>query len=98
MSVSGGQYSTDVALSNGPNEIFVGATDAAGNTATVFASISFVPTGVTVASVGLILLPVLTVVALLAGLILARRGPAPPPKGEMIPPPEMIEEPKEGEE
>ncbi|MFQ5870964.1 MAG: S8 family serine peptidase [Candidatus Geothermarchaeales archaeon] len=94
--VSGGQYSTEVALSFGPNEIFVEATDAAGNTKTVSASISFVPTGVTVASVGLILLPVLTVVGLLLGLALGPRVRPRPPKEEVAPPLERPEKPKEG--
>ena len=56
--------------------IFVEATDAAGNTATTSQAVSYVPQGVSTASVGLILLPVLTVIALLVGLAIgqARRG------------------------
>ncbi len=96
VAVSGGRYSTEVALSNGPNEIFVQATDAADNTATRTATVSFVPTGVTVASVGLILLPVLTLIGILAGLLLAPRGG--PPKEKVVQPPRMPEEPRGGGE
>ncbi len=76
VTVSAGRYSTSVALSFGSNVIFVEATDAAGNTATTSRAVSYVPQGVTTASVGLILLPVLTVIALLAGLAIgqARKG------------------------
>ncbi|MFQ5907303.1 MAG: S8 family serine peptidase [Thermoplasmata archaeon] len=86
---AGGQFSTDIALSFGSNEIFVEATDTAGNTKTIAAAVSYVPTGVTVASVGLILLPILAVVALVLGLIiggLRMRGGRPP----------AMEPPKEG--
>ncbi len=86
---SGGQFSTEVALSFGSNEIFVEATDAAGNTKAIAAAVSYVPSGVTVASVGLILLPILAVVALVLGLIIggmrmrSERPPAmEPPKEE----------------
>ena len=76
VTVTGGRYSTSVALSFGSNVIFVEATDAAGNTATTSQAVSYVPQGVSTASVGLILLPVLTVIALLVGLAIgqARRG------------------------
>ncbi len=76
VTVSGGRYSASVALSFGSNVIFVQATDAAGNTATTSQAVSYVPQGVSTASVGLILLPVLTVIALLVGLAIgqARRG------------------------
>ena len=89
--VSAGAFSTDVALSFGSNEIFVEATDGAGNTKAVVAAVSYVPSGVTVASVGLILLPILAVVALLLGLMLGgmRRGRRPPM--------EQVAPPQEGE-
>ncbi len=76
VTVSAGRYSTSIALSFGSNVIFVEATDAAGNTATSSRAVSYVPQGVSTASVGLILLPVLTVIALLVGLAIgqARRG------------------------
>jgi len=76
VTVTAGRYSTSVALSFGSNVIFVEATDAAGNTATTSQAVSYVPQGVSIASVGLILLPVLTVIALLVGLAIgqARRG------------------------
>jgi len=76
VTVSSGHYSTSVALSFGSNVIFVEATDAAGNTATTSEAVSYVPQGVSTASVGLILLPVLTIIALLVGLAIgqARRG------------------------
>src|SRR5438552_3115312 len=76
VTVSGGRYSASVALSFRSNLIFVQATDAAGNTATTSQAVSYVPQGVSTASVGLILLPVLTVIALLVGLAIgqARRG------------------------
>ncbi|MEE9593043.1 MAG: Ig-like domain-containing protein, partial [Thermoplasmata archaeon] len=88
--VSAGAFSTDVALSFGSNEIFVEATDAAGNTKAIVAAVSYVPSGVSVASVGLILLPILTVVALLLGLIIGgiRRGRPPKEAMEMAPPQE----------
>ena len=72
IAVSGGRYSTDVVLSLGANEIFVTATDGAGNSRTVSAAVSYVPTGVTTASVGLVLLPVLAVVGILVGLALGQ--------------------------
>src|SRR5207249_4331778 len=74
--VTNGRYSASVTLSFGSNVIFVEATDAAGNRATTSTAVSYVPQGVTTASVGLVLLPVLTVIALLAGLAIgqARRG------------------------
>jgi len=76
VTVTNGRYSASVALSFGSNVIFVEATDAAGNRATTSTAVSYVPQGVTTASVGLVLLPVLTVIALLAGLAIgqARRG------------------------
>ena len=76
VTVTNGRYSASVALSFGSNVIFVEATDAAGNRATASTAVSYVPQGVTTASVGLVLLPVLTVIALLAGLAIgqARRG------------------------
>ena len=76
ITVSSGRYTADVALSFGSNLIFVQATDAAGNTATVSRAVSYVPSGVTTASVGLILLPVLSIIALLVGLAIgaARMG------------------------
>src|SRR5207247_1617159 len=74
--VTNGRYSASVTLSFGSNVIFVEATDAAGNRATTSTAVSYVPQGVTTASVGLVLLPVLTVIALLVGLAIgqARRG------------------------
>jgi len=76
VTVTNGRYSASVTLSFGSNVIFVEATDAAGNRATTSTAVSYVPQGVTTASVGLVLLPVLTVIALLAGLAIgqARRG------------------------
>jgi len=77
VTATSGRYSASVALSFGSNVIFVEATDAAGNRATTSTAVSYVPQGgVTTASVGLVLLPVLTVIALLAGLAIgqARRG------------------------
>src|SRR2546430_11640293 len=76
VTVTNGRYSASVALSFGSNVIFVEATDAAGNRATASTAVSYVPQGVTTASVGLVLLPVLTVIALLAGLAIGpgRRG------------------------
>jgi len=76
VAVSGGSYSTSVALSFGSNVIFVEATDGAGNTATTSQAVWYVPQGVTTTSVGLILLPVLTIIALLVGLAIGqgRRG------------------------
>ena len=82
--VTAGAFSTDVALSFGSNEIFVEATDAAGNSKAIAAAVSFVPSGVTVASVGLILLPILAVVALVLGLVIGgmrMRGGRPPAMG-----------------
>jgi uncharacterized protein YfaP (DUF2135 family) len=96
VAVSGGSFSQDVVLSLGPNEIFVEATDAAGNSALVSTSVSYIPTGVTAASVGLILLPVLTVIALLAGLAIGQAS-RPRPIREVEPgvPPEVEEAPPE---
>src|SRR5207247_11021097 len=76
VTVMGRRYATSVALSFVSNVIFVEATDAAGKTATTSQAVSYVPQGVSTASVGLILLPVLTVIALLVGLAIgqARRG------------------------
>ncbi|NIN69793.1 MAG: hypothetical protein GTO63_34955 [Anaerolineae bacterium] len=93
--VTNGQYSTEVALSFGSNEIFVEATDGAGNVNSVSAAVSYVPTGVSVSSVGLMLLPVLAVIGLLVGLALGQRGRA-PPKAEAMPPPTRPEGPEEG--
>jgi len=70
--VSGGRYTATVALSFGSNVIFVEATDAAGNSAVTSQAVSYVPQGVSTASIGLVLLPVLTVIALLAGLAIGQ--------------------------
>ena len=100
--VTGGQYSTDVALSYGANTIFVTATDAAGNPTTMTATVSYIPTGVNTATVGLVLLPVLAVVGMLVGLLIGqmmrgRKGGPPeettaakeePAAEEELPPPE----------
>jgi hypothetical protein len=72
VTVSGGRYTATVALSFGSNVIFVEATDAAGNSAVTSQAVSYVPQGVSTASIGLILLPVLTVIALLAGLAIGQ--------------------------
>jgi len=102
VAVSGGRFSAEVVLSFGPNIVFVEATDEAGNRAMASAAVSYVPTGVTSASVGLILLPVLTVIALLAGLAIGqmRAGRGGPPKEEekKEAPPAEEELPPEGGE
>lgn len=95
--VTNGQYSTEVALSFGSNEVFVEATDGAGNVNSRSAAVSYVPTGVSVSSVGLMLLPVLAVIGLLVGLFLGQRvrggPPKTPPKTEAIRPPTRTEQP-----
>jgi len=104
VTVSGGTYSAVVALSFGANVVFVEATDSAGNRATTSAAVSYVPTGISTASVGLILLPVLTIVALLVGLAIgAMRARGGPPEGEKLEdkeavPPAEEELPPEGGE
>jgi hypothetical protein len=101
--VSGGLYSADVTLSLGANVIFVEATDAAGNSVTVSGAVSFVPTGVTTASIGLILLPVLAIIALLIGLAIGgMRGGGRMPEEkledkEAVPPAEEELPPEGGE-
>jgi len=101
--VTGGAYSTDVALSFGANVIFVEATDSAGNRAITSAAVSYVPTGVTTASIGLILLPVLAIIALLVGLAIGGMRGGRPPKEEKLEdkeavPPAEEELPPEGGE
>ncbi len=86
VSASGGTYEQEVALSFGSNVIFVEATDGAGNRRTLSAAVSYVPTGVTTSAVGLVLLPVLAVIALIVGLAIGQwlqaRRPPTPPEGE----------------
>lgn len=98
--VTNGAYSTDVALSFGANTIFVTATDAAGNPTTVTATVSYIPAGVNTATIGLIVLAVLVVVALLVGLLIGGmgRGGRPPKEkaAEETPPSEEELPPEEG--
>src|SRR5206468_4541531 len=49
VTVTGGRSSTSGALSLGSNELFVEATEAAGNTATTSQDVSYVPQGVSIA-------------------------------------------------
>lgn len=104
VTVSAGTYSAQVALSFGPNVIFVEATDAAGNRATTSQAVSYIPAGISTASIGLILLPVLTIIALLVGLAVgAMRGRGGRPEGERLEdkeavPPAEEELPPEGGE
>lgn len=101
--VTNGEYSTDVALSYGPNTIYVTAADAAGNPTTATVSVSYIPTGVNTATIGLVVLAALAVVALLVGLLIGqmmrgRGGPPeePPKPEEKTPPAEEELPPEEG--